>query len=68
VPTPYPKIRIAIRSGTWRSISAVARCRSGKELEFSSKEFELLKYFLCHPGETVSRDRLLEEVWGYVDS
>jgi DNA-binding response OmpR family regulator len=39
--------------------------RSGKELEFSSKEFELLKYFLCHPGETVSRDRLLEEVWGY---
>jgi two-component system alkaline phosphatase synthesis response regulator PhoP len=39
--------------------------RSGKALEFSSKEFELLKYFLCHPGETLSRDRLLEEVWGY---
>jgi DNA-binding response OmpR family regulator len=39
--------------------------RKGKALEFSSKEFELLKYFLCHPGETLSRDRLLEEVWGY---
>jgi two-component system alkaline phosphatase synthesis response regulator PhoP len=39
--------------------------RSGKELDFSSKEFELLKYFLCHPGEALSRDRLLEEVWGY---
>jgi DNA-binding response OmpR family regulator len=39
--------------------------RSGKSMEFSSKEFELLKYFLCHPGETLSRDRLLEEVWGY---
>ena len=39
--------------------------RGGKALEFSSKEFELLKYFLCHPGETLSRDRLLEEVWGY---
>ncbi len=39
--------------------------RKGKSLEFSSKEFELLKYFLCHPGETLSRDRLLEEVWGY---
>jgi DNA-binding response OmpR family regulator len=39
--------------------------RSGKELEFSSKEFELLKYFLCHPGEALSRDRLLEDVWGY---
>ena len=39
--------------------------RRGKMLEFSSKEFELLKYFLCHPGETLSRDRLLEDVWGY---
>lgn len=39
--------------------------RRGKELDFSSKEFELLKYFLCHRGETLTRDRLLEEVWGY---
>jgi two-component system alkaline phosphatase synthesis response regulator PhoP len=39
--------------------------RKGKSLDFSSKEFELLKYFLHHPGETLSRDRLLEEVWGY---
>ncbi|HZQ67171.1 MAG TPA: response regulator transcription factor [Terriglobales bacterium] len=39
--------------------------RAGRDLEFSSKEFELLKYFVCHPGETLSRDRLLEEVWGY---
>jgi DNA-binding response OmpR family regulator len=39
--------------------------RRGKTLDFSSKEFELLKYFLSHPGETLSRDRLLEDVWGY---
>jgi len=39
--------------------------RGGKSLDFSSKEFDLLKYFLCHQGETLSRDRLLEEVWGY---
>jgi DNA-binding response OmpR family regulator len=39
--------------------------RLGHALDFSSKEFELLKYFLIHPGETLSRDRLLEEVWGY---
>ena len=39
--------------------------RQGKQLEFSSKEFELLKYFLVHQGETLSRDRLLEDVWGY---
>ena len=39
--------------------------RKGKPLEFSAKEFELLKFFLFHSGEAVSRDRLLEEVWGY---
>jgi len=39
--------------------------RKGKELDFSSTEFELLKYFVCHAGEVLSRDRLLEEVWGY---
>ena len=39
--------------------------RKGKALEVSSKEFELLKYFLCHAGEALSRDRLLEDVWGY---
>jgi DNA-binding response OmpR family regulator len=39
--------------------------RKGKAVDFSSKEFDLLKFFLNHPGETLSRDRLLEEVWGY---
>jgi DNA-binding response OmpR family regulator len=39
--------------------------RKGKSVDFSSKEFDLLKFFLNHPGETLSRDRLLEEVWGY---
>ncbi len=39
--------------------------RDGKPVEFSAKEFELLRYFLCHPGEVLSRDRLLEDVWGY---
>ncbi|HEY1264761.1 MAG TPA: response regulator transcription factor [Terriglobales bacterium] len=39
--------------------------KQGKNLDFSAKEFDLLKYFLSHPGETLSRDRLLEDVWGY---
>ena len=44
------------------------KCRvlkSGKAIDISSKEFELLKYFVVHSGETLSRDRLLEDVWGY---
>lgn len=39
--------------------------RSGKPLEFSTKELDLLRYFILHRGETLSRDRLLEDVWGY---
>src|SRR6201993_3238421 len=39
--------------------------RAGKPVEFSGKEFELLKHFLIHSGQTLSRDRLLDEVWGY---
>lgn len=39
--------------------------RAGKEIEISGTEFELLKYFVVHSGEILSRDRLLEDVWGY---
>jgi len=39
--------------------------RGGEAIPFSTKEFELLKCFLSHPGEALSRDRLLDEVWGY---
>jgi DNA-binding response OmpR family regulator len=39
--------------------------RDGQPIELSGKEFELMKYFVRHPGETLSRDRLLSEVWGY---
>ncbi len=39
--------------------------RTGKPIELSSKEFALLAYFIAHPAETLSRDRLLDAVWGY---
>jgi DNA-binding response OmpR family regulator len=39
--------------------------RAGKPVELSTKEFALLAYFIAHPAETLSRDRLLDEVWGY---
>ena len=30
-----------------------------------TREFEMLRYFVQHRGETVTRDQLLDEVWGY---
>ncbi len=38
---------------------------NGKPVELSHREFELLKYFVEHVGETVTREQLLEKVWGY---
>jgi two-component system alkaline phosphatase synthesis response regulator PhoP len=39
--------------------------RDGKPVTLSAKEFLLLRYLIDHRGETVSRDELLREVWGY---
>jgi two-component system alkaline phosphatase synthesis response regulator PhoP len=39
--------------------------KDGEPIELSPREFELMKYFIQHRGETITRDRLLDEVWGY---
>jgi DNA-binding response OmpR family regulator len=39
--------------------------RAGQPLDMSPREFELLRYLIERKGETVSRDQLLEDVWGY---
>ncbi|HVN82996.1 MAG TPA: response regulator transcription factor [Terriglobia bacterium] len=39
--------------------------RDGQLLELSAREFQLLKYFIRHRGATLTRDELLNEVWGY---
>jgi two-component system alkaline phosphatase synthesis response regulator PhoP len=41
----------------------VKRC--GKEFDLTSLEVEILKYFVAHRGEVVSRDALLDRIWGY---
>jgi DNA-binding response OmpR family regulator len=39
--------------------------RGARELELTTREFDLLRLFLRHPGEVLDRARLHEEVWGY---
>jgi DNA-binding response OmpR family regulator len=38
---------------------------SGNAVDLTRKEFELLHYLLVNRGLALSRERLLEEVWGY---
>jgi DNA-binding response OmpR family regulator len=39
--------------------------RQGELVELSNLELRLLRYLVEHRGEVVSRERLLDEVWGY---
>ena len=39
--------------------------RRGRESDLTSLEVEILKYLIAHQGEVVSREALLDKVWGY---
>jgi len=55
-----------IRSGevTVDDVTYTAKL-SGRPLDLTFKEFELLKYLAQHPGRVFTREQLLQEVWGY---
>ncbi|HEY8349493.1 MAG TPA: response regulator transcription factor [Clostridia bacterium] len=65
------------RAGNARSVSELSAGRlkmyvdrhvvlaDGKEVALTLKEFELLKYLMENTGIVLTRDRLLEKVWGY---
>jgi DNA-binding response OmpR family regulator len=37
----------------------------GQEVDLTQREFDLLEYLMRHAGQVVSRDQLLESVWGF---
>lgn len=39
--------------------------RDGQPVELSAREFQLLRYFIEHRESAITRDELLNEVWGY---
>jgi two-component system alkaline phosphatase synthesis response regulator PhoP len=72
------RIRVRLRRHTPGSATEVLRfgsveidfdrheaSRKGERVELTGKEFDLLKLLARHAGEIVTRDRLLNEVWGY---
>jgi DNA-binding response OmpR family regulator len=44
---------------------AVAVSVDGAAVRLTRREFELLRFFVENKNRVVSRDRLLERVWGY---
>lgn len=63
--------RPAAASSTLRASGIVVdednyTARSGERaLDLTFKEFELLRFFLGHPGRVFTREQILSEVWGY---
>jgi two-component system alkaline phosphatase synthesis response regulator PhoP len=53
----FSDVEVNIRSNEVR--------RAGRLVDLSAKEFALLAYFISNSAETLSRDRLLDAVWGY---
>jgi DNA-binding response OmpR family regulator len=39
--------------------------RAGRDLELTRREFDLLETFARHPRQVLSREQLLDQVWGY---
>jgi DNA-binding response OmpR family regulator len=58
-PTRITSGELVVDFGTHRAY------KGGELLRMKPREFDLLAYFMRHPGQALTRDRLLERVWGY---
>ena len=71
------RLRAALRKRQGKAVQALSACGveldvqkhevrvSGKSVELTLREFELLRCLLEHKGQVMTRDILLEKVWGY---
>jgi two-component system alkaline phosphatase synthesis response regulator PhoP len=58
--------REAVAFGDVRvDLKAMEATRGNQPVQLSAREFQLLKYLLERPGQTVTREELLTNVWGY---
>jgi DNA-binding response OmpR family regulator len=65
-PAPAREASGALHDGDLRLDPAAHRVtRSGAELQLTAREFELLRWFLTHPGQVHGREALMRGVWGW---
>ncbi|MBD2105068.1 response regulator transcription factor NblR [Leptolyngbya sp. FACHB-261] len=61
---PTPPHQLRFQDLLLDSVSHEAS-RGGRSIELTAKEFELLRYLMEHPREVLTREQILENVWGY---
>ncbi len=72
------RVQAAIRRSTRASVgdsygfddvvvdfSKMELSRGGNAVSLTAQEFKVLKFMSCNPGRVISREELLNEVWGY---
>jgi len=64
-PGPRQRMDVFQFADTRIHLRARQAFRAGSEVRLTRKEFDLLRYLVEHPGEILTRERLLDEVWGY---
>ncbi len=66
---PPPQMQSAVRrfADVTVNFESMEVTRTGLKVQLTAQEFRTLKYFIEHPGKVISRDELLNEVWGYTN-
>ncbi|MER5936264.1 response regulator transcription factor [Streptomyces sp. NPDC001928] len=62
---PVPSARPLRAAGLSVDPAARRATKDGTELALTVREFDLLAFFLRHPGRVYSREDLMREVWGW---
>lgn len=61
-----PPTQDVVRIGEIEVDFKLHQAKRGKaRVEFTAREFDLLRYFVQHTGQVVTREQILNEVWGY---
>jgi two-component system, OmpR family, manganese sensing response regulator len=50
-------------NGVRLDLQTMTAYREGKTIALNRKEFQLLEYFLSHPGQALTRDQIIERLW-----
>lgn len=64
---PRPQTIKLVAHGLVVDLTHFRVLRAGNDLGLTPKEFKLFVYLINHPGQVLSRDQILDRIWGYDD-
>ena len=65
VPRPARRDDILDAGGVLLDLRTRQATVSGRQVDLSAREFTLTEIFMLNPGQVLSREQLLDHVWGY---